>query len=231
MNKAKKSLGQNWLKSESAVKEIIKAGDLKTGELVLEIGPGRGVLTKELLANSCQVIAIEKDDNLITELRGKFKGEIKNKKLILIHDDILKIDFSALLLTYNILIPTYKLIANIPYYITGQVIRKFLSEEKIQPSLMVLMLQKEVAKRIIGQLPNTHGRKLLVTRESLLSISVKAYGTPKYIKTVPAGAFEPRPKVDSAILLIDNISRNFFYNISACPEQDRGAFFDLRRDS
>lgn len=216
MVKAKKSLGQNWLKSESAIKEIVKTADLshfakasrdENNSVVLEIGPGRGVLTKALLETGAQVLAIEKDDRLIEELGEKFKEAIKENKLILVHDDILNLNFSDLLSSLypnpKILIPTYKLVANIPYYITGQVIRKFLSEEKNQPSRMVLMVQKEVAKRIVAS----------DSKESLLSISVKVYGTPKYIKTVPAGAFEPKPKVDSAILLIENISRNFFDKI------------------
>lgn len=224
MMKAKKSLGQNWLKSESAVKEIIKAADLshfakasrdENSSVVLEIGPGRGALTKALLETGAKVIAIEKDDDLIDQLLEKFADKVASKKLSLIRGDVLTINFSTLFAslapTPDILAPTYKLVANIPYYITGQVIRKFLSEEETQPTRMVLMVQKEVAKRIIA------GDK----KESLLSISVKAYGTPKYIKTVPSGAFEPKPNVDSAILLIENISRDYFSDIS---EED---FFKL----
>ena len=202
--KAKKSLGQNWLKSESAAKEIIKAAEIKGGDLVLEIGPGRGALTKSLFAEGALVLAVEKDDRLISELQEKFIEEIKNKRLILIHEDILNLDFSKIFKTHLLTnLSTYKLVANIPYYITGQVIRKFLSDEEIQPNLMVLMVQKEVARRIIAS----------DKKESLLSISVKVYGEPKYIKTVPAGAFEPKPNVDSAILQIKNISRNYFRNI------------------
>lgn len=196
MTKAKKSLGQNWLKSESAIKEIVKTAELQADDLVLEIGPGRGALTRALLETGATVLAVEKDDNLIDLLKEKFAEEIKNKKLILVHDDILELDFSKELKKQKF--NNYKLVANIPYYITGQIIKKFLSEEKIQPSSMVLMLQKEVAKRIVAS----------DKKESILSMSVKFYGEPKYIKTVPAGAFEPKPNVDSAILLIKNISRN-----------------------
>ena len=198
MLKAKKSLGQNWLKSESAIREIVKAGELKAPDWVLEIGPGRGALTKELLETGVQVLAIEKDDNLINLLQEKFSLELKDKKLILLHTDILDLDIAQEFKKQKI--DNYKLIANIPYYITGQIIRKFLSEEKIQPNLIVLMMQKEVARRIISD----------SKKESLLSLSVKVYGTPKYIKTVPAGAFEPKPKIDSSILQIKNISRKFF---------------------
>jgi len=233
MFKAKKSLGQNWLKSESAIREIIKAADLKEGEEVLEIGPGKGVLTKALIETGAKVLAIEKDNDLIAFLQEKFTDEIKTGKLILIHDDVLKLNFSKTLLTHETKSrgkntlgnkTKYKLVANIPYYITGQVIRKFLSEEDRQPSQMVLMVQKEVAKRITVN-PSTSLR--VTDKESLLSLSVKAYGEPKYIKTVPAGAFDPKPNVDSAILLIANISRNFFGE--ACPERSRREekFFEI----
>ncbi|HPY12875.1 MAG TPA: 16S rRNA (adenine(1518)-N(6)/adenine(1519)-N(6))-dimethyltransferase RsmA, partial [Candidatus Paceibacterota bacterium] len=196
--KAKKSLGQNWLKSETAIQEIIKTADLNERELVLEIGPGQGKLTEALLSVGATVVAIEKDDRLIEVLTEKFAAEIKVGRFILIHDDILNLDFSSLFSSLKTnrrkLIASYCLVANIPYYLTGQIIRKFLSQEKIQPTKMVLMLQKEVAKRIVAG----------DGKESLLSLSVKAYGEPKYIKTVPAGAFVPKPKVDSAILLIHN---------------------------
>jgi 16S rRNA (adenine1518-N6/adenine1519-N6)-dimethyltransferase len=219
--KAKKSLGQNWLTSESAVKEIIKAADLKDGEQVLEIGPGRGVLTRALVEADAKVLAVEKDDDLIDELLEKFADQINDKKMFLIRGDVLDINFSTIFsplnTTYDSLHTNYKLIANIPYYITGQVIRKFLSEEVNQPSQMVLMVQKEVAKRIVAG----------DGKESLLSISVKVYGTPKYIKTVPAGAFVPKPKVDSAILLIKNISRDFFLPNQDGPEITEEKFFGL----
>jgi 16S rRNA (adenine1518-N6/adenine1519-N6)-dimethyltransferase len=213
--KAKKSLGQNWLKSESAIKEIIKAGEITPGDWVLEIGPGRGVLTEKLLEANCKVTAIEKDDRLIGALQEKFADKINNGSLTLIHDDILNINFSEV---WKITGEHYKLIANIPYYITGQVIRKFLSEEELQPSLMVLMVQKEVARRIVAS----------DKKESILSISVKVYGEPKYIKTVPAGAFDPAPNVDSAILQIKNISRDFFSPQNDSEEKiDEKDFFEI----
>lgn len=216
--KAKKSLGQNWLTSPSALKKMIEAADLRRGELVLEIGPGQGRLTEALLAAGVYVISIEKDNRLIEFLSEKFASALKAKQLVIIHDDILKIDFSQQILpSIKSFFPnskelkTYKLVANLPYYITSQVTRKFLNEEKIQPRRIVLMLQKEVAKRIVAQ----NGK------ESLLSLSVKVFGEPKYLKTIPAGAFFPKPKVDSAILLIQNISRQ---NLEPTKDKD---FFEL----
>lgn len=195
----KKSLGQHFLTNTGIVASIAEAGLVSAGDAVLEVGPGKGILTAELLRRGAKVIAVEKDTELIPLLEEKFKKEIGTKQLILTNDDIL--DFSPE--TYNLKPETYKLVANIPYYITGAIIRKFLTE-KHQPKKMVLLVQKEVAERIVAK----------TGKESLLSISVKVYGRPKYIKTVKAGSFAPPPKVDSAILLIDNISRGFFDTIS-----------------
>ena len=205
---AKKSLGQNFLRSKSALQKIVEAADLKPEDVVLEVGPGEGILTEALLKSAGKVIAVEKDDRLIPLLQEKFASEISVGKFELIHADILDIELT----TNNLQLTTrqnffkknlggqaYKLIANIPYYITGQLLRKFL-ESDFQPSRMVLLLQKEVAKRIVAS----------DNKESILSISVKAYGTPKYIDTVKAECFTPKPKVDSAILLVENISKSFF---------------------
>jgi len=198
MIKAKKSLGQNFLKSTQIIGEIIKTADLKIDDVVLEVGPGEGVLTEKLLEEAKRVVAIEKDQRLIGFLEKKFKKFVENKQLTLVYGDILKIKNSDLFKNYKI--KNYKIIANIPYYITGQFLRKFLSTD-FQPNKVVIMLQKEVAQRITSQ------------KESILSLSVKAYGKPKYIITVKAENFSPQPKIDSAILLIDDISKDFFKNI------------------
>lgn len=204
--KAKKSLGQNFLTNQSVVDEIVKTAELDFNDnkthfqdTVLEVGPGKGILTQTLLwtlGAEGKVIAVEKDDNLIPFLQERFKKEIKSGKLTLINDDILDFDFKNLELKNG----NYKIVANIPYYITGEFLRKTLSSDT-QPSQMVLLLQKEVAERIAKS-----------KKESILSISVKVYGEPKYIKTVKRGNFNPVPKVDSAILSINNISKNFFNN-------------------
>jgi 16S rRNA (adenine1518-N6/adenine1519-N6)-dimethyltransferase len=201
--KAKKSLGQNFLNSDGALDAIIKAGRVVKGDTVLEIGPGKGALTKRLLSAGANVVAIEKDDRLIPVLEELFAKEIKSKQLTLIHGDVLKFDVKS----YLSQVKSYKLIANIPYYITGEITRKFLSGN-FQPSLIVVLVQKEVAERITTAIQGSS--KIKEGKESILSISVKAYGEPKYIQTVKAGCFFPPPKVDSAILLIDNISKDRF---------------------
>ncbi len=196
----KKSLGQNWLNSPSAIKKIVQAGQLTAQDVVLEVGPGKGALTRALLETGAQVIAIEKDHRLMEELSTAFEKEVKNGQLILVEADILLVSPVEL---KKFVGGKYKVIANIPYYITGELIRFFLSHE-LQPTQMVILVQKEVARRIVA-----HDKK-----ESILSLSVKAYSTPKLIATVPAGAFTPTPKVDSAILSIANINRDRFTDVT-----------------
>ncbi len=202
----KKSLGQHFLHSQHYLAMVADAAGLKPGERILEIGPGDGALTAALLARGAEVVAIEKDARLIPVLEEKFMEEIREKKLSLIEGDVLEIGIETLELKNR----AYKLVANIPYYITGAIMEKFLSAS-VQPSAMTLLVQKEVAERIARD-----------KKESILSLSVKAYGTPRYVHTVPAGAFSPPPKVDSAILHIDAVSRANFTTI----EQEK-RFFEL----
>jgi 16S rRNA (adenine1518-N6/adenine1519-N6)-dimethyltransferase len=197
--KAKKSLGQHFLKSEKALRQIIDAGDIHADDIVLEIGPGHGVLTERLLKLAGKVIAIEKDRELIPLLEEKFAKEIQEGRLDIVEQDVLEFNPETLRF-YN---KTYKLIANIPYYITGAIIEQFLSTA-YQPELMVLLMQKEVADRIVAK----------DKKEGILSIAVKAYGIPKIVGIVPPGAFAPAPTVDSAVLLIENISRDFFSGVN-----------------
>jgi 16S rRNA (adenine1518-N6/adenine1519-N6)-dimethyltransferase len=204
--KAKKALGQNFLKSENILRKIVEAGEVDKNDIVLEIGPGKGALTEKLLekvypakAGRGYIVAVEKDNQLFEFLQEKFAEEIKNKKLILINEDILKLAPSAYSLKPN----SYKIIANIPYNITGAILKKFLTDEN-QPSMMVLMVQHEVAKRICVHTGYGQGR------ESILSISVKAYGEPKMIMKVDKRYFSPAPKVNSAVIKISNINRKIF---------------------
>ncbi len=201
----KKSLGQNFLKSEKALKQIVEAGGISNGEWVLEIGPGLGVLTEKILEKGANLVSVEKDRNLIENLNKKFEKEIKNGNLFLIEQDALVFETENSPLQNK----NYKIIANIPYYITGEILRKALSIWR-QPTKMVLMVQKEVAKRICSK-----------EKESLLSISVKIYGEPKIIDIVKAGSFYPAPKVDSAIIEISSISKDKLNGI------DEAKFFEI----
>ncbi len=191
----KKSLGQNFLNNKKILGKIVEAGDLQPEELVLEIGPGEGSLTKLLLESGVTVIAVEKDDRLIPFLSQKFDKEISEKKLLLVHGDIMKTD----LYSYNFKDLKYKLIANIPYYLTGGIFRKFLSDRP-RPEKIVVLVQKEVAKRAVGKKIDGSGK------ESLLSLGIKFFGRPKIVCPVKAGSFSPAPKVDSAVLTVSDIA-------------------------
>src|SRR3989344_5314863 len=207
--RVKKSLGQNFLRNPDVVRDIVSAahlavtpprGGMTAGENVLEVGPGEGVLTEALLSTGANVIAIEKDDRLIESLRKKFPAAK------IIHGDILNSH-----LPFTIYDLPFKIVANIPYYITGKFLRNIFSGEHL-PERVVLLLQKEVALRILG-IDAKRPERSRGTKESILSISVKAYGTPSIIRYVPREDFEPVPKVDSAVLVIEKISRKFFQEV------------------
>ncbi len=206
-HRAKKSLGQHFLRSNSAIKAMVSAGKVESGDTVLEIGPGEGVLTHALLETGAKVIAVEFDQDLIPNLNERFHDQIDSGQLRIIEADIMQFDVS----NYKLQANNYKLIANIPYYITGAIFEKFLTE-KNHPSCLVVLIQKEVATRIVAR----------DGKESILSLSVKAFGVPKIITKVPASAFRPAPKVDSAVLLVENISNQHFKNSSAIAH-----FFDV----
>jgi 16S rRNA (adenine1518-N6/adenine1519-N6)-dimethyltransferase len=199
----KKSLGQHFLHNKFYLNAVADTAHVVPGELLVEIGPGEGALTQALLERGARVIALEKDSRLISLLREKFSG----KNFEVVEGDAL--DFKPP--------KTYKLVGNIPYYISGALFKKFFSEQNL-PERLVFLIQKEVAQRITGHPSTGSGSQ----KESILSLSVKAYGAPRYIKTVPRGAFSPPPKVDSAILAVENISRKNF--LSAAHEKK---FFEL----
>jgi 16S rRNA (adenine1518-N6/adenine1519-N6)-dimethyltransferase len=203
-------LGQHFLTNPSVANTVAEAAGATPGATILEVGPGKGFLTRALLARGARVVAIEKDPALVTLLEATFAEEIRAGKLTLVRGDareqLSQAHFSNLALPRS-----YAVAANIPYYITGELIRLFLTTAH-QPERVAVLLQKEVAERIARS-----------AKESILSLSVKVYGTPRYIRTVPAGNFNPPPKVDSAVLLIENISRDSF---TAC---DENLFFALVR--
>lgn len=193
----KKSLGQHFLHNRHYLEMVVDAASIEKGEVVLEIGPGEGALTAVLLERGAKVVALEKDTRLIELLKEKFAGE----KFEVIEGDALE---------YEPEFKKYKVVGNVPYYITGALFKKFMSGA-CQPATLVFLIQKEVAERIARS-----------KKESILSLSIKAYGTPTYIKSVPAGAFVPPPKVDSAILAITGISRTNFKN-----KKHEERFFEL----
>jgi len=179
-----KGLGQNFLIDNSVLKKIIKAAELTKKDVILEIGPGIGNLTRELAHKAKRIIAVEKDPKLARILKETLK-EFKNIQII--QGDILKIQDTR----YKIQ-DTYKIVANLPFYIAAPVFRKFLESCKVQPCTMTLMVQKEVAQRICAS----------PAKMNLLAVSVQFYAEPEIISYVSKKSFWPEPKVDSAILKI-----------------------------
>jgi len=180
-----KKFGQNFVVSKEILEKIIESADLEPKDIVLEIGAGPGNLTKELAKKAKKVIAVEKDKKMIAILKETLKG-FKNIKII--EGDALEFEPKSYKLRAN----NYKLIGNLPYYLTSAIIKKFLETEN-RPSQMVLMIQKEVAQRICSQPP----------KMNLLALSVQFYAKPKIIAYVSKNCFWPRPKVDSAIIKLN----------------------------
>jgi len=182
--KPKRSLGQNFLVDESALAKVAAAAELTPEDTVLEIGPGLGSLTRHLAEVAARVVAVELDQNLLAPLEHVLE-DYDNVELV--HGDILKLSPSTLNLP-----PGYKVVANIPYYITSAVIRHLL-EAKIKPACLVLTVQKEVAQRMCAGPGDL----------SLLAVSVQFYSAPRLVARLSAGAFYPRPEVDSAVVRLE----------------------------
>lgn len=180
----KKSLGQNFLVEEHALEKVIAAAELSPADTVLEIGPGLGSLTRHLAEAAARVVAVELDQNLLEPLSYVLEGY---ENVEIIHGDILTLHLSS----FN-LPPSYKVVANIPYYITSAVIRHLL-EAEAKPSQIVLTIQKEVTERLCATPPDMN----------LLAVSVQFYSEPKVVAKISAGAFYPRPEVDSAVVRLD----------------------------
>jgi 16S rRNA (adenine1518-N6/adenine1519-N6)-dimethyltransferase len=185
----KQSLGQNFLYDEGLLARIVAAADLSSGDAVLEIGPGLGALTRQLAQAAGRVVAVELDDRLLPVLRYELEP-FANVEII--HGDILSFD------------PTsrfdgpFVVVANVPYYITGAILRRLL-EGQPRPRRMVLTVQREVAERLTARPPDM----------SLLAVSVQYYGSVRLVGAVKAGAFWPRPEVDSAIVRVDVVDARF----------------------
>lgn len=207
---AKKSLGQNFLKNPSIIERIVDAGEIEEGDIVLEIGPGTGAMTAIILdhiteasktaKNKAKLIVIEKDQRAIPILTEKFREFIEKGVLEVIEGDFLEMEIG------KIIKKPYKIIANIPYYITGAIIRKAM-EDAIKPKTAIFLVQKEVAERIARR----EGKdKDWGKRSNILAESIGAYGKAEYMFTVARGNFVPIPKVDSAAIRISDISGSRF---------------------
>ncbi len=202
--RADKALGQNFLQDNSVLEKIANAAEILEDDCVLEIGPGLGSLTRYLAVSAKQVTAVELDFDLLAPLRAVLQP-YQNVRVV--HGDILKLSISELIDQ-----PNYIVAANIPYNITSAIIRHLL-EGNVKPRRVVLTIQKEVAERICAQPGDL----------SLLALSVQVYGKPSIAAKIPAGAFHPAPKVDSAILRID------IYNEPLVPHELLNSFFKLTK--
>lgn len=183
----KKYLSQNFLVEQGIYQKIIKTAELESSDQVIEVGPGLGFLTVELTRQAGKVYAIEIDQALAQALQPL---QAVSQNLYIVNQDILRIDLEKLP-DFNPARP-YKVVANIPYHLTAKLLKFFLTQAK-KPCRLVLLVQKEVAERIVAG-PGQH---------SLLSLAVQFYGLPKIISRVSAQCFYPRPKVDSALIKID----------------------------
>jgi 16S rRNA (adenine1518-N6/adenine1519-N6)-dimethyltransferase len=184
----RKSLGQNFLVDRRALERIVEAAELGPEDIVLEIGPGLGTLTRLLAAEAGRVVAIELDRRLVEIL----KQTLANLPTVeIIHGDILELNPADLLEQHRVS-PQYKVVANLPYYITSVILRHLLTAE-VRPKLMVVTVQLEVARRITAKPGDM----------SLLAVSVQFYGRPRIVTRIKASGFYPSPQVDSAVVRID----------------------------
>ncbi len=223
----KKGLGQNFLVDPAHRARIVAAANLTPDDIVLEVGPGPGVLTELIAQQAGRVVAVELDDRLIPFLRKRFADQ---PHVAIVHGDILKLDVGALMSEsanqrmsesangtshnpqFAIRNPQYKVIANLPYYITSAAIRHLLESDP-PPTLLVLTVQREVAERMVASPPQM----------SLLALGVQFYCTAQIVDRIPAGAFFPRPKVDSAVVRLVRREQPVAADVEAA------AFFQVAR--
>lgn len=206
-NKPKKSLGQHWLFDTGSLEAMSEAAEIQPGDTVLEIGPGLGTLTEVLLADGARVISVEFDRALYQQLVGETSqfSARDRKNLQVVNEDILKFDLSQLP-------KDYKVCANIPYYLTSNLIRRLLESDN-PPSVMALLIQKEVAERIAADPGDM----------SILAVATQFYAEVKLCDPVPAELFKPPPKVDSQIIQIKFREAPLFTDV------DTKKFFQLVR--
>ncbi|MFA5047454.1 MAG: 16S rRNA (adenine(1518)-N(6)/adenine(1519)-N(6))-dimethyltransferase RsmA [Patescibacteria group bacterium] len=183
-----RSRGQNFLIDQSIVDKIILAANLKSTDTILEVGPGLGVLTRPLSSSAKQVIAVELDKKVASFLLAEFAPEIKQNKVLLVENDIFKVNLSSVGLQDR----NYKIVANLPYNITALFLRYFLESALVKPSELVVMVQKEVAERMVAGPGET----------SLLSLSAQFFSQPKILFEVDKSCFWPVPAVDSAVVCL-----------------------------
>ncbi|MFQ5812890.1 MAG: 16S rRNA (adenine(1518)-N(6)/adenine(1519)-N(6))-dimethyltransferase RsmA [Anaerolineae bacterium] len=207
----KKSLGQNFLTDQRALERIVEAAELGPEDIVLEIGPGLGRLTRLLAAEAGWVVAVELDQRLVEVLKQTATAKADFPNVEIIHGDILEIN-PADLLERHMASLQYKVVANLPYYITSAILRHLLTA-KVRPKLMVVTVQLEVARRITAEPGDM----------SLLAVSVQFYGRPRIVARIKASAFYPSPQVDSAVIRIDLDDR------PVVEADDTDSFFEVVR--
>ncbi|MEL6939975.1 MAG: 16S rRNA (adenine(1518)-N(6)/adenine(1519)-N(6))-dimethyltransferase RsmA [Cyanobacteria bacterium J06598_1] len=196
-HRARKRFGQHWLKSDQILNQIITAGELSEGDRILEIGPGQGVLTRRMLTSGVKVLAVEIDRDLCLELSDRFIASVASGHFRLIESDFLKLNFDQALIDFELERPN-KVIANIPYYITAPILEKLLGTVRSpNPNPfdnIVLLVQKEISDRLCA-VPGTKANGALTIRAQYLAECEE-------ICPVPPSAFQPPPKVDSAVIRI-----------------------------
>lgn len=217
-----KRLGQHFLVDPVAVQRVVDAADLSEQDTVLEVGPGPGILTVHLAQRAGQVIAVEVDERMLSPLHESLRGQsnVRGRSNVrVVHGDILEQDVPALVGG-----GPYKVVANLPYYITSAVLRHIL-ESEVRPLLLVVTVQREVAERMVGRSVKDKKRRGQepAKRMSLLAVGVQFYGIPRIIARIPAGAFRPPPNVESAIVRID------VYDPLPWPAVDEQSFFRVVR--
>ncbi len=210
---ANKKLGQNFLINDDVIEKIILSANIEQNDIIIEIGPGLGTLTKKLIEKAGKVIAIEIDNKMINILNDRFK---QCDNFVLINQDVLKTDLNKLISQYKKSFEKVKIVANLPYYITTPIIMKLL-EEKLDIESITVMIQKEVAQRITAD----PGDKL----SGAITYSVNYYAIPEEIIVVESDSFIPAPEVDSEVIKL------YIRNIPAVNVIDEKMFFNIIKAS